>query len=214
MGNMWLSPSYQDTDFSFPLSLDDKITLFEDRMLGWRLNIADQIINGKKRPDGTEEYPPIQHSGYAALDIVFSYFEMIAKYEDGFADTGKSKDYFKLGVHAVFPEYVQPKMPTGRLAVPVGKVKTLFDEVLDIMYDGIRCGLYHSGTTNGRVVLTGGIEAAIAFNPQTFELYINPHLLVPKLKTHLLDYVGRLKDSKNNALRAKFEARFEFDTHG
>ena len=48
-------------------------------MIGWKLNIADQIINGG------EEQPAIKHSGYATLDIVFSYFEMIAKYEDGFA---------------------------------------------------------------------------------------------------------------------------------
>lgn len=95
MRNVWLSPSYHDTDFSLPFSLEDKITLFEDRILGWKLNIADQLING------SQEKSPIRHSGYATLDIVFSYFEMIAKYEAGFTG-GESKKYFKQGVYSVF----------------------------------------------------------------------------------------------------------------
>lgn len=45
---MWISPSFQDTDYPFPHSLDAKIILFEDRVLGWKLNIANQMINGNK----------------------------------------------------------------------------------------------------------------------------------------------------------------------
>ena len=48
MRNIWLSPSYQDTDFPFPHSLDTKIALFEDRALGWKLDIADQLIMAVK----------------------------------------------------------------------------------------------------------------------------------------------------------------------
>lgn len=65
MRNLWLSPSYQDINFPVPHSLETKITLFEDRVLGWKLDIADQIINGG------QEKPSIRYSGYATLDIVF-----------------------------------------------------------------------------------------------------------------------------------------------
>jgi hypothetical protein len=208
---MWISPSYQDVDYPFPHSLDTKIILFEDRTFGWKLDIADQIINGKKGDDGTEERPPIPNSGFAALDIVFSYFEMIAKYEAGFTRTRNSRDYFKLGVSAVFPEYFQPKMPTRGLALQ-GNVITLFDQVLDTMYEGIRCGLYHSGITNGKVMLTAAIETPLAFDLTSEMLVINPHLLVPRLKTHLGEYVRRLRDVNNLDLRNKFEARYDFDT--
>jgi len=105
MRNLWISPSYQDTDFPHPHSLDTKITLFEDRVIGWKLDIADQLING------SQEKSPIRHSGYATLDII-----------------------------------------------------------------------------------------------------VNPHLLVPKLKAHLDDYVARLRDVNNTDLRAKFEVRYDFDT--
>ena len=205
MRNIWLSPSYQDTDFSLPFSLEDKITLFEDRILGWKLNIADQLING------SQEKSPIRHLGYATLDIVFSYFEMIAKYEAGFTG-GESKKYFKQGVYSVFPEFKNTSPPERTPLSPVGNVVSLIDVVLGLMYEGIRCGLYHSGITNGKIFLTGEIKTPIAFELQYQMLIVNPHLLVPKLKIHLQDYVERLKDANNTDLRAKFEVRYEFDT--
>jgi hypothetical protein len=210
---MWISPSFQDVDYPFPHSLATKIILFEDRTLGWKLDIADQIINGKKRDDGTEEKPPIRNSGFAALDIVFSYFEMIAKYEDGFVDTEKlrSRYYFKCGVYSVFPEFNQIPMPATSLS-PVGNVVSLVDSVLDLMYEGIRCGLYHSGITNGRIMLTAGSQAPFDFDLQQQMLIVNPHLLVPRLKLHLAEYVRKLRDVNNKELRAKFEARYDVDT--
>ena len=208
---MWISPTYQDSDFPVPHSIDTKITLFEDRALGWKLNIAEQIINGKKKADGSEERPPIQHSGFAVLDIVFSYFEMIAKYENGFTRLGKSERYFKLGVYSVFPEINQIPMPAHTLA-PVGNVISIVDHVLDLMYSGIRCGLYHSGITNGRIMLTGEIQTPMAFDLQNQILIVNPHLLVPKLIAHLDEYLSHLKDGNNIDLRARFESRYDFDT--
>jgi hypothetical protein len=147
------------------------------------------------------------------LDIVFSYFEMIAKYEDGFAKIGKSEDYFKEGVYSVFPEFHHMPAPATPLS-PVGNVVPIVNVALGLMYEGIRCGLYHSGITNGRIMLTGEIKAPMAFDLQNQMLIVNPHLLVPKLKTHLTDYVVRLKDVNNADLRTKFEARYDFDTLG
>lgn len=204
---MWISPSYQDTAFPTPHSVDIKITLFEDSVLGWKLNIADQIING------SQEQPRLQHAGYATLDIVFSYFEMIAKYENGFAKAGKSGDFFKDGVYIVFPEFRQSPQPVNVPGVQ-GKVVSLIDVVLDLMYEGIRCGLYHSGITNGKILLTGEIETPMALDIQNQWLIVNPHLLVPKLKENLKSYVERLRDINNADLRTKFEVRYDFDTRG
>lgn len=208
---MWISPSFQDDDFRHPLNIEDKITIFEDRTLGWKLDIADQIINGKKRPDGSEELPAIPHSGYAVLDIVFSYFEMIAKYDDGFAQIGKSKEYFKQGVFSVFP-YLNKYHLQANVPGVQGKVVPIVDYVLDVMYEGVRCGLYHSGVTNGRIILTGGIQKPMALDLQNMVLIINPHLLVPAIKTHFARYVNHLKNPRNVNLRIKFEARFDFDS--
>jgi hypothetical protein len=207
---MWISKNFQDSNFQQPLSLDDKIMIYEDRVLGWKLDIADQVINGVKRLNGTEERTAIPHSGYATLDILFSYFEMIGKYEAGFAQEGKSKYYFKEGVFAVFPQLRQGKISAKPPGV-TGIVISMADFFQDIMYEGIRCGLYHAGATSGRVVLTGEIEQPFAIDPQNMLLIVNPHLLVPLLKEHFASYIARLREPSNQILRDNFEVRFDFD---
>lgn len=208
---MWISPKYQDTDFHQPLSIDDKITIFEDRTIGWKIDIADQVINGRIEPNGSYEREPIPGSGFATLDIIFSYFEMIAKYGSGFAQTGSSKKYFKQGVYSVFPVLHQARIQANIPSIQ-GDVSSLADYTLGLLYEGIRCGLYHSGITNGRVVLTGEIQEPIAIELQTMVLYVNPHLLVPELKRHFSVYVGCLRDPIQKNLRNNFEARFDFDS--
>jgi hypothetical protein len=49
------------------------------------------------------------HAEYAVLDILMSYFEMIAKYREGYLRTNKSRIYFKKGVRFVYPELNKKK---------------------------------------------------------------------------------------------------------
>lgn len=206
---MWISPSHQETDFQSPLSIENKITLFEDRILGWKLNIAEQVINGQLDENGNHSREPIQHAGFATLDILFSYFEMIGKYEAGYADKNKSGHYFIAGVYSVFPNI---KMPPPRPTPGVqGVVRTLADEVLKLLYDGVRCGLYHAGITNNRILLTGEAQHPLSFDIQNQMLVINPHLLVSALKSHFSSYIARLRDAGNSGLRNNFEKRFDYD---
>jgi len=206
---MRTSPSHQDTDFRYPLDIEDKITLFEDRVFGWKLNIAEQVINGLRDSDGKIIKEPIQHADFATLDILFSYFEMIGKYEAGYSDKYESKSHFMSGVYAVFPRLQMP-LPPPVFGV-VGVVRTIADEVLDLLYEGVRCGLYHAGITNNRIVLTGGEQHPLSFDIQNQMLVINPHLLVSALKTHFAGYITRLRDSANEELRINFEKRFNYD---
>ena len=50
--------------------------------MGWQLDIADSCINGRQRG-------PIYDSGSAVLEIVLSYFEMMARTKAGFAGKGQ-----------------------------------------------------------------------------------------------------------------------------
>ncbi|MCX6376785.1 MAG: hypothetical protein NTU88_12265 [Armatimonadetes bacterium] len=38
---MWISPEHREDDVALPLSLDDKIEIFEARVRGWQLDVAD-----------------------------------------------------------------------------------------------------------------------------------------------------------------------------
>lgn len=195
---MWISPNYQDTDFAWPLSLDNKINIFIDRTYGWQLDIAEQCINGRVGSDNTFIVNPIPHSGFAVLNIVLSYFEMIAKYQDGFTKNSKSEYYFKQGLYSVYPQLKNESTQ-------------MVDNLLDVLYFGCRCGLYHGGMTDNSILVTSETCFPLVFDPHELRLKINPHLLVPSLKLHLSDYETQLKDTGNLLLRKNFEKRFDFD---
>jgi hypothetical protein len=83
-----ISEHFTDEQFTPPASLEEKVAIFADRVWGWQLNVADRM-----RADA--------HAGFAILAVVASYFEMIAKYQEGFVGPGASKDHFKKGVQSV-----------------------------------------------------------------------------------------------------------------
>jgi len=72
-----------------------------------------------------------------------SYFEMIAKYENGYAKTRRSEEHFRLGVYSVFPE-LRNFQASANVPGVQGNVVSIVDCVLDVLYEGLRCGLYHS----------------------------------------------------------------------
>lgn len=184
-----VTPKHELSEFKLPLSLEQKIDIFFERTDGWQLGIADKIINGVIDQNGKRIEP--SESAYTVLNIVFGFFETIAKYEDGYVSIHESRRYFKEGLKSIFPEI------------------DLHPKLLEMLYSDVRCGLYHSGCTNPRVFVMGDIKAAIAFTKQG-RLLINPRILVLKLREHLKFYVEELRNANNTKLRENFEKRFDF----
>lgn len=192
---MWISPNHTLEEFGGQLSLGNKITIFEDRTLGWQIDVADVLINGRSGVPGLEDVPRNPHAGFAVLSIVFSYFEMIAKLEDGFAGEGRSREYFERGFASVFPDLMRHPPATAKA-------------VLGRLYSSVRCGLYHMGITAPGVLLSGDFQYPVMFSNDGRALLINPLLLPEVLRRHLRSYVARLRDQANVDLHRKFEARF------
>lgn len=185
----WTTPIHKRNNFPDVLTIDHKIQIFYERVSGWQLDIADKVINGFTDEKG-KVIDGINGSGFAALNIMLSYFEMVAKYKDGYCETGKSPEYFEKGFKMVFPEFdVYPWLP-------------------EKIYKNARCGLYHHGMTEEGVILKG--EGLPPITPLDGEkLIINPHTLVLKLKAHLEKYIAELRTDKN--FQSKFEKRFDKD---
>jgi hypothetical protein len=179
----WISPNYQDANFPNGLNLNQKINVFADRVTGWQLNIADQCANS------------LQHSGFGVLLIIMSYFEMISKFKYGFVQNGKSKAFFKKGIFDVFPDL--QRLPQNQ-----------HDNIINKLYEDVRCGLYHGGTTGPSIILTGNTDSPLSGNNN--QIIINPHLLVSSIQTHFRSYIDKLRDPSNAVLRNNFEARFDF----
>ncbi len=51
----WVSPWSKDTDFKYPLSDEDQIRIFDERVRGWKLEIAEALALA------------VKHSGFAVL---------------------------------------------------------------------------------------------------------------------------------------------------
>jgi hypothetical protein len=178
-----ISPKYTTLDFPNEMTLENKIDVFVDRIDGWQLGIAKEIIQHK-----------IQHSDFALLHIVFSYFEMIGKYSFGYIGDNASKSNFKKGVKATFPE------------------KGVEEEnFLNTLYDSVRSGLYHLGMTKINVMLRCNTPGSIGFNSEKNLLIICPARLVEDLDIKFHNYVSELRNPKNTELRRNFESRFDYD---
>jgi len=195
---MWISWKHQETDYSFPLGFENKVEIFYDQILGWQLHIADLIANGGmtfESPGGkpAHETPSIEHSGFAVLHISLSYFELIGSL------LAPSKGYgerFKVGVRAILP---------GLL-----KGDASDEALLERMYKGARCGLYHFGRTRLRVGLGQPDDGSpIEYDPKTRELSISPQRLPKALKAHLEQFKAGLLNPTNHALRQEFEKQFD-----
>jgi len=199
---MMITWKHRHDEFQQPLSFKAKVKIFYERVWGWQLHIAELCLDGGKDHDGKADLPKIPHSAFAAMQIMLSYFEMIAKYEDGFVPAnpgqGQSAKYFKAGVKSVFPNLANENQIDA-------------DSFLETLYEKARCGLYHMAQTESGVVLTGDLNEAMRFNPASKTLVINPHLLPAALKDHLRQYRDRLLDPANASLRQNFEKRFEYD---
>lgn len=178
-----ISPKYTTLDFPNGKTLENKIEVFVDRIEGWQIGIAKQIIQHE-----------IQNSGFALLHIVFSYFEMLGKYLDGYVGDNRSKFYFKRGVKATFPE-----------------IGTKEEELINILYKSVRNGLYHLGMTKINTMLSCNIPGSIGFNTKNKLLIICPDLLVKDLDIRFHDYVADLRNPNKIELRKNFETRFDYD---
>ncbi len=198
---MQVSWKHQHSDFLQP-SFDDKVAIFYERVWGWQLHIAELCLDGGKDHEGKADLQKIPHSAFAAMQIMLSYFEMIAKYEDGFVPAnkkqGQSKKYFKAGLKSVFPSLASHNQSD-------------VDSFLDTFYEKVRCGLYHLAQTEAGIVLTGLSQEALRFDPANKVLVINPHRLPAVLKDNLNSYRRKLLDTTNSDLRQKFEQRCDYD---
>ena len=197
---MWIAWNYQDTDFTWPLTFEQKVNLFYEQALGWQLHIADLVANGGTafgeggQRDG-KVVSSIRHSGLAVLQICLSYFETIGRY------TGQrfgSEDAFCQGVYQVFPN-----LPTDNAEVA---------KAVHSLYRDARCGLYHNPRT-ARLGLRPMPESeAIVYDCTNQLVMVCPEHLPRVLKDHLNRFRDALLDERNVKLRVAFERQFDKDS--
>lgn len=167
-------------------TVKDYVDVFEDL---WRNNVFAQAKLLLGSPNGD----------IAAMTVLSSYFEAIEAYVTGMDSTSKSQAFFISGFSRVF------RTAGGDSAKAAAAI-----------YKEIRCGLAHEGMVRDKVNYSreGGRPFFLTYRrkpDQTLDIdagvvsiVVNPQLLYDSIVLHFEDYVRKLRDEAEAALRESF----------
>ena len=130
---IFISPNYQIDQFE-KFEIDEKITVFEDRVQGWIFDVCDKIIA-----------LGIPNSKIAILKLTCNFFEMFGKFARGFIGNDQSKKHFKIGFKAIY-------------------YHTSDEKSADLFYAYIRNSIYHTGFVSPNVLITQSVDKAFGYN--------------------------------------------------
>ena len=170
---------------------DEKIADFEEAVGTHILDAAEVLL---------EHRPPFS---LAAVRLMAAYFELIAKYNDGFTEKGESREYALKGCRDVIERLPEPKRRRSRLAE---------DVQLEAFYRLVRCGLYH-GAVPPRSVTFGGSMYGLTVSEDGTQLSIDPTSLLGVLRRDFQAYLRNLQDAEEREVREKFEHRWDFEAN-
>lgn len=192
MNGHFYSPSHNADNTPPPgeWNLEIKINIFEARVNGWFLDVADQLRSNDA-------------AGYAILSIILCYFEMIELYIKGITqdldDYGRgqrtrepSKEHFKGGVRRVAQHSNWPQND--------------LDTMSDRLYTAFRCGIYHGGMTRQGALITEDPNMEAVYQVSDANLIIKPRQLLSDVQKHFKSYISDLRQKQSSD---KFSRRFD-----
>lgn len=186
-----ISRSHRNGQFGPNPTIDQKIEIFRECVLGWQIEIAEEMSRQFFETRSTHQTGnPMRECGFAVVSVIFSYFETIAQYIQGATSHCQSAQFFNFGFREVYPE------------------TDLNDFDITGIYAHVRCGMYHRGLTRPGVNLYERHKPTFQFDEEG-QLLLNPFTLVTDVKEHFCGYVSRLQDKSNTALRTYFEVIFD-----
>lgn len=149
-----------------------KTDVYGDRVRCWFLDVARQHIDGGSSP-----------ADYVALAIALSYVEGIERFRQGVeAPPGQSGVWFKASLRRIFPD--------------------VSEEVAHRVWTAVRCGLFHSGFTDGPTLVSH--ERPRAVEVSGGYLYLNPALVLQAVNGDFSAYVADLRANPDADLSIKF----------
>ena len=127
-------------------------------------------------------------NGFIVLMISISYIEGVQQYINGQTSHNNSGLFFRQGIRRIFQ-------------------LNECDDVLNDFYAQVRCGLFHSGMTQGKVIISKEYEQVIDFSEED-SIKINPKLFLKAINIDFNRYISLLRSSANNDARTHFNRMF------
>jgi hypothetical protein len=154
-----------------------KVDVYEDRVRSWFLDLAVAHLANGQNP-----------ADYVALSIALAYIEGVEQYRRG-SETprGSAKKWFKSSAQRIIPSATE--------------------DALDRLWKEARCGIFHSGFTNGPTYLSHD-------NPNTIEisqdrLNINPKMFVNAVNDDFSSYILELRAKPEDTLGKNFVKQWD-----
>jgi hypothetical protein len=177
-----ISRHYRDSHIKTD-NFDTRVAIYEDQIRGW---FHDQARILEKSSNA---------AGFVILMIVLMYIEAYAIFFKGEDSKNKSKSFFRDAFKEIFPL--------------TGDDPDTIDSAIDELYDQTRNGLFHTGITRSKVILSGEFESPVqvhidAASKRALRIDVNPHRMLDHIEDHLAHYVMRLRDPSEQQLRENF----------
>jgi hypothetical protein len=133
-----------------------------------------------------------EHSGFAILALALTYFEPLGQSLSG--GIKNSYECFSCGFFAVFSMPARPDI-----------------EVARVLYDQLRCGMFHRGFAKGMVRITRDQEAPLVVHGDSGVVHtviVNPWVVLLNVESHVREHCASLR-VESCPDRQNFESWFD-----
>ena len=194
-----ISPNYNSDDFANIDTLDKKIDFFIDRVKGWHIGVAKELI--------TYDIP---HRSFLLLHSVSTYIELISRYEQGIDHCWQVKEHYIYGFKRVYPKE-KLRSTNDNSEIP----QEVYDRLCVLFYKKVRCAIAHTSFIGSNIQLTTNINKTFMFSRAPDEeegiIQINPDLMIDDIENNFNEYEDSLRNLNNSELRDSFEKRYDYD---
>lgn len=155
-------------------SFEGKVSVYETRVREWFLDIALGLVSGDDDSPGD----------YTALSIALAYIGGVEQYRRGTKTPNtQSGNWFKASAKRVLPG--------------------VSNEAINRLWVEARCGLFHSGFTDGLTYLSHDVAQALEIDQG--KLLINPRKFVEATVSDFSTYVDELRAAPHGELGVNFQ---------
>ena len=157
-----------------PYDINDKIVVYKAQVNGWFLKPAERLLKSR------------HNTGFVVLMICLSYIEGVEQYRQGMPSNMNSKSFFINGLKRICP-YLNDE-----------------DYNLGLLYKEARCGLFHNGMVDKRIIINNSFSPSIRFEEE--DIRISPSKLLQDINNDFNTYLSEL--TIDHVLRENFDRMF------
>jgi hypothetical protein len=144
-----------------PRNSNHKILIYERQVFDWFLLPALDLIKFKNK-----------NKGFIVLMLCLSYLEGVEQYKRGESSNRKSKEFFTSSIKKLYPQKFN-------------------DHQLKTFYSEARCGLFHNGMVQGKIIINNRFSESLNFEGN--DIKVSPSKFLKDIIKDFQDYVQLLK---------------------